>query len=182
VKKGRHRRFVEARELKRSTGHERRRASNAERTEMFSDVVSRRRGPLRRDPRSLLVPRSPKKIRSPRRTNSFAAGRGAVARCHAGAVIDHRQEFLIGRVAHDGDEFLGTRINDASGPHEGCGSSVHHQWKSARPTPVGTVPLRDARHHVAVRQGHVFATKGQLPADLGLEGDVTLAVVNRHDV
>src|SRR5665213_1028409 len=48
--------------------------------------------------------------------------------------------------------------------------------------PVTAVPLRDASDDVSVLFDLVVAPQWELPADLGLQRDVTLLVVDRHDV
>ena len=64
-------------------------------------------------------------------------------------------------------------------PTNAAGDSVHHQWKSAPPGP------QSRRSHCEILVmtwpsscDLVVATQRELPADLGLEGDVALLVVD----
>jgi hypothetical protein len=81
------------------------------------------------------------------------------------------------------DQLFGHRVDDAVLADEGFRvfGAPPMEVRAAR-APVTSVPLRDASDDVSVVFDLVVASKRQLPADLGLQRDVTLLVVDRHDV
>lgn len=97
--------------------------------------------------------------------------------------IEIGQQGVVGRLAHERDQFFTERVNDS------LGAAKRFRRFGAPPveslatlTPISTVPLSDGGPNVSECVNFVFATQRELPADFGLEGDIALVIVHREEV
>jgi hypothetical protein len=93
------------------------------------------------------------------------------------------EQLIVDQPAHHRHEFLRHRVDDARLSDERrrvLGAPPAEILAACAPVPA--VPLRDARDDVATVLDLVVAPQRQLPADVGLQRDVALLVVQRHHV